>query len=333
MTAPDPPRAGLSHLTAWVLSDGKPGMENQCLGLAEALGLDPAVKRIAPRFPWSALPPQLWLAPLCAAGPKGDPVAPPWPDLLIATGRQTVAVALAIRAASGGRTFCVQIQNPTMARDRFDLLAIPAHDRVTGPNVIATAGALHRVTAAKLADAAERFRPALAHLPRPLVAVLVGGSNGIYQMTEAGTRTLADGLRALCRDHGAGLCVTASRRTGAANEKILRDALEGLPAVFWDGTGENPYFAYLGLADAIVVTEDSVSMVTEAASTGKPVHVAALEGGSAKFARFHDSLRDAGATRRFAGRLESWAYQPVDDTARVAAEVRRRLAARMAGPV
>ena len=90
----------VSDATVWVLTDGKPGMENQCLGLAEALGATPVIKRIAPRFPWSVLPPQFWPAPLRAPGPAGDALAPPWPDILIATGRQTVAPALAIKPDS-----------------------------------------------------------------------------------------------------------------------------------------------------------------------------------------------------------------------------------------
>ena len=315
--------------TVWVLSDGKPGMENQCLGLAEALMVlgagAPVVKRISPRFPWSALPPQLWIAPL--SGLDGDPVAPPWPDILIATGRQTVAPALAIKMASGGKTFCIQIQNPVMGRDRFDLLAIPRHDRIEGANVVVTDGALHRVTPGKLAAEADKFQPMLADLPRPLVAVLIGGSNGQYRMTEAVTRKLAADLGALCDRHGAGLAVTASRRTGEANAAILRDVLAARGAYVWDGTGDNPYFGLLGLADAIVVTTDSVSMVSEACATGKPVYVVELDGGSAKFARFHDNLRKAGITRAFDGALDTWTAAPMNDTARVAAEAMRRLGA------
>jgi len=316
-----------SPRTVWVLSDGKPGMENQCLGLAEALGRlgtdDATIKRIRPRFPWSVLPPHLWIATL--AGLDGDALAPPWPDILIATGRQTVAPALAIRKASGGNTFCVQIQNPVAGRDRFDLLAIPRHDQVDGANVIVTDGALHRIVPDRLAAEADRFRPVLAALPRPLVAVLFGGSNGQYKMTEAVTAKLAGDLTALCRDHGAGLAVTASRRTGEANENRLRDALDGPACWFWDGASDNPYFGLLGLADAIVVTADSVSMVSEACATGKPVYVIGLDGGSAKFARFHEHLRAAGITRPFDGDLDTWTYPPMDDTARVAAEVMRRL--------
>ena len=111
---------------------------------------------------------------------------------------------------------------------------------------------------------------------------------------------------------------------------LLRDGLAGLPCRFWDGTGTNPYFAYLGLADGFVVTADSVNMVSEAASTGKPVHVFDLDGGSAKFQRFHDRLRAAGVTRPFAGRLERWSYAPLDDTRRVAEAVRTLARSRIA---
>jgi mitochondrial fission protein ELM1 len=98
-----------------------------------------------------------------------------------------------------------------------------------------------------------------------------------------------------------------------------------VPAVFWDGRGDNPYLGYLGLADALIVTVDSVTMISEAAATGKPVHVAELEGGSAKFRRFHAGMREGGITRPFAGRIEDWSYPPLDETGRVAAEVKRRL--------
>lgn len=323
------PAEKLRDKTVWVMTDGKPGMENQCLGLAEALaalgGGAPVVKRLSPRFPWSRLPPQCWFTPLSTLDEHGAPLAPPWPDILIATGRQTVAPALAIKRASGGKTFCVQIQNPAWRLDGFDLLAIPKHDGVSGDNVVETFGALHRVTPEKLGTAAEKFRETLGHLPRPLVAVLIGGSNGQYRMTDAVTRRLAANLATLCADHGAGLAVTASRRTGTENEQHLRSELADAPCWFWDGTGDNPYFGLLGLADAIVVTADSVSMVSEACATGKPVHVIELDGGSAKFARFHDGLRAAGITRLFDGTLETWRYDAPDDTARIAAEIVRRL--------
>lgn len=310
---------------AWVITDGKPGMQNQCVGLAEAVGLPFAIKKIVVRAPWKWLLPPLWPAPLRALSRQGDPLSPPWPRLVIGTGRMSVAPIAAIGAQSGGRTFTVQIQNPGMRRDAFGLIVAPEHDEMSGANVISTLGALHRVTPARLRAEAQQFAPALAHLPRPLVAVLVGGNNRSYRLDAAVAERLADGLAALCRDHGAGLAVTASRRTGDGAFEVLRQHLSRLPAVLWDGSGPNPYFGYLGLADAIVVTCDSVSMASEAASTGKPVYVFDLPGHSAKFDAFHAGLRHAGVSRRFTGTLDTWSYVPPDDTARVAAEVRRRL--------
>jgi mitochondrial fission protein ELM1 len=317
----------MSERTCWVVSDGRPGNENQCLGVAEAVGLPITVKRVHPRAPWRWLPPPLCFGALGSLGPDSDPLAPPWPDLLIAAGRQSVALSDAVRRAAKGATFTVQIFKPGMALNRFDLVVAPQHDQLDGANVIATRGSLNRITPQRLADEAEKIRGRLGHLPRPLVAVLIGGSNDCYRFDEDVARDLASHLAGLCRDSGAGLAVTTSRRTGEANERILRQALAGLPAEVWDGAGDNPYFGYLGLADAIVVTGDSVNMVSEACATGKPVHVVELPGGNEKFNRFHAALRQDGLTRAFTGRLEQWTYPPLDDTAMVAAEIKRRMAA------
>ena len=316
------------NLSCWLVTDGKPGMENQCLGLAEAMGLVPTIKRIRLRFPWEQLSPSLLrIGNAWSLTADSDPIAPPWPDVLIGTGRRSVSSSLAVRAAAPS-CFRIQIQDAGIRPSLFDMVVVPRHDSLRGDNVMVTTGALHRVTPAVIAAAAARLGPSFAALSRPLVAVLVGGDNGAYRMDAAAATLLGRQLAALA-ERGAGLLVTPSRRTGAANEAILREALAGQSAFVWDGSGENPYFALLGLADSIVATPDSVSMVSEACSTGKPVYIAELAGGSRKFDAFHQGLRDDGITRRFEGRLEPWTYQPLDDTAQVAAEAWRRLKGRV----
>ena len=311
--------------SVWVLTDGKVGMENQCLGMARALGVAPAVKRVAIRFPWRVLPPQLWPNALGATAAR---LAPPWPDLLIATGRQTVALSIAIRHASAGRTFTVQLQDPGVSPAKFSLVVAPEHDGLAGANVIATQGAMHGVTRDALDAAAAKFRARLAPLKRPLVAVLLGGANGRYRMDRDAVSRLASGLRRIADESGAGLAVTPSRRTGSDIVAAIRAALAGTSSEIWDETGDNPYLGYLGLADAIVATSDSVNMVSEACATGKPVHVFHLPGGSDKFRRFHASFEAAGFTRPFAGTLDSWSYEPPRETERVARLIRARLVAR-----
>jgi mitochondrial fission protein ELM1 len=311
---------GQAPLT-WVLHDGKPGMASQALGLAEATGLPFAEKPLVVRFPWTRLPPKFWLFPSAAAQSASALFAPPWPDLVIGCGRNAAMPALAIRRASGGRTLAVQIQDPGIGHGEFDLFVVPEHDRLRGARVIVTRGAVHRVTPARLAAERTRF-PALAAMPRPIVSVLIGGANKAYRLGLARLGEIADALCGILRSGGGSALVTPSRRTGSAGIALLRDRLRGLPAMVWDGSGPNPYFAFLALADAFLVTADSVSMISEAAATGKPVHILALDGGNAKFARFHAAMQAAGITRPFTGRIQTWSYPVPDDTLRAGAAVR-----------
>lgn len=305
----------------WVLTDGRPGHISQTLGLAEALTSHPVVKRIRLRAPFRQASPFLGWAGGCALAEDSAEIRPPWPRLVITSGRSAIPIALAIKRAAKGATRVVNVQDPGYFRRRFDLIIVPEHDRLNGPNIMSTAGALGRVTPARLAEAAVQFASKLEHLPRPRVAVLVGGANATFQTPPEVSERIGRQLRQVA-DAGAGLMITFSRRTGAEMEGIIRRALESTDSVIWDGDGSNPYFAYLALADHILATEDSASMVSEAATTGKPISIVSLAGGSPKFTRFHDAMRVRGITRPFSGVLEHWSYRPLDETARAAAAVR-----------
>ena len=331
----DPVTAVLSENApvVWVLHDGKPGMASQALGLAEATGFPFVEKRLSVRQLWAWLPPQLWLAPLRAVSEGGVRLTPPWPDLVIGCGRHSAMPALAIRRTSGGHTFAAQVQDPRVGRGEFDLLFVPEHDRLRGPRAVVTRGAIHRVTAARLAEARRQF-PGLASLPRPILSVLIGGANRSYRLSLDRLAAIAEAIAGVLRSGGGSALITPSRRTGAAGIVLLREKLKGLPAEIWDGAGENPYYAYLAYADALLVTADSVSMISEAASTGKPVHILELAksrwGGDGKFARFHATMREAGITRPFTGGIESWSYSPLHDTARSGQLLREQVLARLA---
>lgn len=309
-------------------------MENQALGLAEALqrlspSSDISIRRVKWRPAFDRLPSALkapWML-----DPASDPVFPAageaWPDVWIATGRATLPLSLIARRRSGGRTFVVQTQDPRWRTGDFDLVVAPRHDGIAGPNVLSITGSPHRIAAGRLAESAPAFAERLAPLPRPRVAVLIGGRSRAHDLPEAHAAELAERIAAAVEAAGGSLMLTFSRRTPEAAKAAMTARLSRVPGWIWDGTGPNPYFAFLHAADHVLVTEDSANMAAEAASTGKPVHVLPMVPLKAadKFARLHADLRERGAARPFDGRLHSWSYEPLNETERAAREVLRRI--------
>ena len=323
-------------LSVWVVSDGRTGIENQALGLAEAVQrLFPCVitvKRIRWRKRFDKLPSGLkasWMLDV-----SSDPTAPAageaWPDLWIATGRASVPLSLNVRRRSGGRTFVVQTQDPRVSPHRFDMVVAPAHDDLDGDAVFEITGSPHRITPPRIAEAAPGFAARLDPLPHPRVAVLVGGRSKAFDLTQAHAADLADQIAAAIAEAGGSLMLTFSRRTPPAARALMTARLAALPGMIWDGRGDNPLFAFLHAADHVLVTEDSANMAAEAASTGKPVQILPMVAlkPPGKFARLHTDLEAHGATRPFKGVLESWRYEPLAETDRAARAVLEAMAAR-----
>lgn len=302
---------------ATILTEPLAGLQAQAQGLADAAGLDTVVAPLHPRAPWRWMAARLWPNPRAAVR-----LAALEDDILVSAGGTGAVVAASLRRP--GRRL-VQIQHPRMDPARFDVIVVNRHDGLTGPNVIVTRTALHRVTDARLAAAAAAWGPRLQHLPRPLVAVLVGGSNGRFQLDAAVAGQLGAQLATMMREDRVGLALTPSRRTSAEARVALEAAVAPLGGWVWNQVGENPYFGLLALADAIVVTEDSVSMVSEAAATTAPVLLAPLPGRSRRIRLFNQLLQEDGRVRPFTGRLETWAVQPINDTISAGQDVRHRL--------
>jgi hypothetical protein len=295
------------------------GLWSQAVGLAEAAGIVAERRELRPRAPWKWINAKFWPNPLAAVA---DTVRGPWPGLAIGSGGMAGAVLAALRRKS---IRVVQVQNPRLDIGRFDLIIVNRHDELTGPNVFVTRTALHRVTPDRLAAEGAAWRDRLAPYRRPLVAVLLGGSNGRYHLDrDTGARLAADLATMADRDK-VGVVVTPSRRTDPAVTDLIRAALAPFGGFVWDGTGDNPYFGMLALADLIVVTQDSVSMISEAVATSAPVMVASLPGSWWRHGLFLQPLLDEDRVRPFEGRFSTWNVSPLNDTPLAAAEMQRRL--------
>lgn len=307
-----------SGASCWIVTNGMAGFEMQAVGVAEALGLKPELKRVSPPAPHK------WMAPWGPAA-ANDSIAVPWPDIVIASGRQSIPYARKIKKASEGKTFVAILQNPKVDPAKFDLVWAPEHDQLTGSNVIATLTAPNRITPEKLAKAASELSQRYEALPQKKIAVVLGGPNKVYQFSSDDMRNIATALKKLAEREKAGLMVTTSRRTTAEATAVLREELISVPHDIYDALSDapedNPYPGLLGLAEAIVVTCDSHNMVGEATVTGKPVYVVELEGGSPKFRRFLDALYVNNVARQFDGLLETWSYAPLNATQEIAAAI------------
>ena len=324
--AADEGLAAVAGRRGWIISDGKAGNDVQTRGVFDALGLNYEVKLVDPGGIWKVLSPWGLVNPAERFGTMASPFHPPWPEFAISIGRLTTPYLRKLKRLGGLATYAVILQNPRVSAGTADLFWVPEHDTRRGPNVITTLTAPHSFTVRRLAELRATMPPAIAALPQPRVAVALGGPNGDYRYTPRALEHLARALHSLAA-LGAGLMITPSRRTPPEIVAYVREATDRFTRLFWDGEGENPYPNFLAHADCFIAPADSVNMCGEPCATGKPIYVFEAEGGSAKFARFHDALRRHGATRplpeRF-DRLETWSYAPLNSSETIAREIARR---------
>jgi mitochondrial fission protein ELM1 len=317
------------HGECWVITDASAGNQRQALALAEYLQMPIRHLVLQPRAPWSWLAPRLILGGVRALRPNGRALfAPPWPLVAIGCGRSAALFTRMLRRLSGGRCHTVQILDPRIATSHWDTVIAPRHDRVEGPNVLTPLGSLNTIDDAWLADGRESC-PHFAELPQPRVGVLLGGTRKGVLLDEPYARQLARLLLASQRRDGGSLLVLASRRTPPDLIRVFREAFKDLSGLIWAGPddGTNPFPAVLGWADRLVVTPDSVNMLSEACAVGCPVQTFVSSPLPAKIQRFHHTLHTAGLLTDLADDTPPRPQAPLRETRNLAAIVYQRIRA------
>ncbi len=326
----------LAGRRAWLITDGKIGMDVQVRGVADALGLDADMKHVAPAGVHRFLSP--WLPPAARERiGSGGPLSPPWPDVVLATGRLSIPYLRAVRRQAGEETYTVILQDPKTGAGSADLIWVPAHDTLRGTNVITTPTAPHSFTKTRIAGLRANMPAGIAALPGPRVAVILGGRSGDYPYSDACHRRLATSLQSLAA-LGVSFLITPSRRTHPELLATVDAATVTNPRIFWldqsQNSGPNPYPDFLAQADVLIATADSVNMSSEITATGRSAYIFSPAGGSPKFHRFHAALQASGAVRPLPDHfetLENWTYTPHDAGAMIATEIEKRFAARSSG--
>lgn len=314
--------------TIWSLMDNRRGSVNQALGVLKALNpsqFDIIEKKID-YTKLAALPNWIRgrsLLGITAAGKQQ--IAAPYPDYVLSISRRTAPIARYIKKQSP-TTKIIQLMHPGNAGlAEFDLVIVPEHDKnkKNGTNIHYIVGCPHQITPQYLADARAKWADKFAHLPKPLTAVIIGGSIKGKPFPTEDVESLCRGIKELKQKIGGSILITTSRRTGSEPEKIIKEALRDIPQYpyYWGAEGDNPYSGFLALADNIIITADSVSMCCEATGAGKPLYL--FVGGdkwlTPKHKRFAQSLLKKKCAVLLGDNTGISAPQPLNAAAEVAA--------------
>ena len=313
----------------WVLTDGKAGDELKCLGVAQELGLEPEIRRVSPRPPWVWLMPYGPIDPRDKSENRASPIGGKWPDLVIASGRRAVSYVRQIRRETDDDCFTVILMDPRTGQDTAHMIWVPEHDWLRGDNVLVTLTSPHVMSEERLEEERRSDNPLLKDYTSPYIGVLLGGNSQAFIYDEQSERELAFLLGELASEayqaaDGMTLLITPSRRTSPSTLSHIRKALSGRKYYLWDGRGENPYLTILANADQFIVTADSVNMVGEAVSTGRPVHLFRPTGGHHKIDYFLNALQEKKAIKPLELPLEPFHYEPLNATPLIAQEIIRR---------
>ena len=289
--------------SCWIVTDGTTGMLKQSIAVAKSLNIEPAILHTHPTpilrlFPTLAKIPTWRLT----MGRSPSWIRGPYPDYIISCGRRMAGLSIGLRRISKGRSKTIHIQDPGISPDFFDVLVVPSHDKIAAfeknfSNLVISTGSLSwlikKQILARKSDIIERFGP----LDTPQIIVMLGGNNKRYSVSTSIVEKLAHEIFNYARLKNARLIIIPSRRTPRKARMIFEKLDIDKKHTFWDGKHENPYPDIFSIADEIIVTSDSVNMITEACVVGKPVFVAHWGEERGRLNKFHKIMYEGGFTR------------------------------------
>jgi mitochondrial fission protein ELM1 len=308
------------ELKALLLTQGMHGMVSQVEGLARALGLTYKHQSIRLKPFWNLLPPKL--TPISENLVKEKFVCDS--KVIISCGRKSVIPSIALKKRLGKEIFTIHIQDPKVALKHFDLVISPEHDNIKGDNVLTTKGAIHYLTKKEIKDNLNYLN--VNKEKKKLVAFIIGGPNKYYNYNDQAIQQLFTKIKTLFTPDKYKIIIVPSYRTP---EKIIKKAFDtfNFNHIVIKTVDKKAYLSALALADIIVVTCDSTSMISEAAITGKPVYIAMMKSNknNGRFKKFYSLLTDLGITRELKDSVEEWSYESLNEVNRVAPIIKTKM--------
>ncbi len=312
----------IKNINLWTITDGSQGMISQVNGLAQYLTTSFIEKKVELKWPWSILQPGF--LPINKKIFNISFFEGNLPNITISCGRKSVYASLYLKNILKENLIAIHIQNPKTNIKNFDYIISPNHDKLCGKNVINSFGALHHLNYDKINNSKKLF-----NVPegKKIIALIIGGDSNHYNFSNQALSIFLDKVENLNKDKDQYYFLfIASRRTSNSAIEIIKKRFEKKHFV-WDKITENPYLYSLKIADYIIITSDSISMISEASSTGKPIYVYHLpfKRKTERFEYFHKEFEKKGISKPFDKELYHWFYKPLKESERIAGILSSRI--------
>ena len=311
----------MSKLKGLLLTEGMHGMISQVEGLAKALDLDYFHEKIVLNNPWNLVPPAL--TPLKKFVFKNE-IRKDY-DVIISCGRKSVVPSIVLKKNSTKKVINIHIQNPKISFKNFDFIVVPDHDSINGPNILISKGAIHYITTDEINKAKDYLLNKIQK-ERDVVTLILGGPTKYYNYSNENIIQIFSKINKQMLEKNLQLIVIPSNRTP---EKIIQFAKEyfNKNCLIVDTVDKKAYLSSLALANYVVVTCDSSSMISEAALTGKPIYVAMIPAtrDDKRFQKFRNLLESMNIIRKLEYEMDTWSYEKLDETNRIARIIKEKL--------
>ena len=308
------------ELKALLLTQGMHGMISQTEGLAKALKLNFKHQKIKLKPLWNLIPPKL--TPISENLLTEKFVCDC--KIVISCGRKSVIPSAALKKRFGNEIFNIHIQDPKVSLKHFDLIISPEHDNIKGDNVLTTKGSIHYLTKKEITDNSKYLQ--LDKGKKKVVAFIIGGPNKYYNYSEEQIHFIFNKIKNLFTPDKFKIVIIPSYRTP---ERIIKKAFNtfGFNHHVVKTIDKKAYLSSLALADYIIVTCDSTSMISEAAVTGKPVYTAMMKPNRSirRFKSFYNQFKELGIIKELTDSIDSWSYDKLDEVNRIAPLIKEKM--------
>ena len=313
----------MKKLKALLLTEGMHGMISQVEGMAKALNVDYSHKTVRLSFPWNLIPPKLTPVSQIVLKDKINIYGNEIPDLIISCGRKSVIPSIFLKRKNS-KIFTIHIQDPKVGFENFDAIVAPEHDNLKGDNIYTSKGAIHYITEVEISKAKQYLVDKIKS--DKIVSLILGGPNKYYSFNSDQIINIFNQIKSIFVSNGYKVIIIPSMRTPKETIDLAIKEMSSCGHVV-SKVDKQAYLSAYALANYVVVTCDSTSMISEAATSSKPIFVAHMKAkrNNYRFNRFFELFKQMGITRDLGEKVETWTYNKHNEAQRIAIEIKSKI--------